>query len=159
MSWTIYVLVDPFDGDTRYVGCTAMPSSRFWAHMSSGRVRNPDPKGKWIAEILSRGEKPRFYVLGVYDEPDVADAWEKCWMHRFWLAGCHLFNVQGLYPMKDWIDWYLKRPTEDWPRTEFLPHPGPTWWPPVRIPGLPRWELCEGRATGRVIQYEEVRER
>jgi len=148
-TYSIYVLVDPTDGEIHYVGMTAFRKMRYSGHISSGRCSARLPKDRWIGELLKQGLRPKMFVLSEYEDPCEASFWEQKWIQRLALAGCDLLNVMGLQYIE------LDRQTithlePHWPATTYTP-PQPifTYWPPVKIPGLPQWLMLDKRVVRR----------
>lgn len=100
--WTVYLLIDPRDGEIRYVGCSMRLRERYWGHISDGRfaIRNPDwrggstPKAQWIKELLQLGLMPIMEPLVKTRSWDYRFL-EEGWIRRIGLAGCKLLITGG----------------------------------------------------------------
>ncbi len=92
---TIYVLIDPRDGDVRYIGKTVQRvSERVSDHCAKARMgARKTYVHSWIRSLLNSGHKPAFNVLAVV--PPTGD-WrlvEKFWIAAFRAHGARLTNV------------------------------------------------------------------
>jgi hypothetical protein len=89
--WSVYVLLDPRDGEARYVGVSQDVRRRFNAHMSTAkRGLNMYNVTRWIGGLLKRGLTPILCVV----ETGISD-WvqaEKGWIAHLKHAGCRLVN-------------------------------------------------------------------
>jgi len=90
--WDIYALLDPRNGDIRYVGWTVRLQGRIKRHVAevvAGRARTRC--GDWIRELLSVGLKPDFKVLesGCGNSYSLA---ERDWIFRLRSSGIDLTN-------------------------------------------------------------------
>jgi GIY-YIG catalytic domain len=64
---SIYVLTDPDSGEVRYVGQTANPKRRLYAHMVWG---NGSQKMKrWLEDLEQRKTKPKMMILQTWPTP------------------------------------------------------------------------------------------
>lgn len=125
--YTVYLLIDPRNGDIRYVGCTKYPVKvRLSQHLSC--KARPD-KFNWICDLKQNGLRPVGHTL--LEIPDCVEAFyqEQVWIKRLYLAGCPLFN--GAPQIR-------------------TPMPDLTLWPPVKLPGLPQWCMRKNRVLWRV---------
>jgi len=59
----IYVLIDPRNGDVRYVGLCAHPDGRLYGHISESRTKKKSAKLEWIRELIESGHAPVMEVL------------------------------------------------------------------------------------------------
>lgn len=65
----LYLLLDPRTGKPKYVGITARPKERLWAHAGKTRPRKNDFKWKvelWEEELRSSGLKPIMVIVGKF---------------------------------------------------------------------------------------------
>jgi NUMOD3 motif len=73
----IYGLVDPFDGQIRYVGKATNPHKRYRCHLNDQtQVR----RGRWIRSLLAREASPKLAILSVCD----ASNWQQA--EQYWIA-------------------------------------------------------------------------
>lgn len=56
----IYVLIDPRDGEIKYVGCSTNPAVRARNHMA---IMGGSKKDLWISELKALNLKPSYEVL------------------------------------------------------------------------------------------------
>lgn len=66
----IYVLVDPRDGDRRYVGASKEPNSRLRSHINSP---HSDALKEWINDLNQEGLEPKMDVLKEVDADRLAE--------------------------------------------------------------------------------------
>jgi hypothetical protein len=89
MTWYIYLLIDPRDGEIRYVGGSKSPKTRYQVHVTES-VNTP--KFRWVQELRARRMKPIMEILIEYqDEKEMVED-EIAWVRRLRAAGCPLFN-------------------------------------------------------------------
>jgi hypothetical protein len=88
-KWIVYLLVDPRDGEIRYVGCTTAPQRRFRAHVAGARYGTM-PKDAWIRELVELGEEPLIELLAGTDNALESIPLEESWIRRLGIAGCDL---------------------------------------------------------------------
>ena len=102
-TWTVYLLIDPRDGEIHYVGGTKQNLNyRLTAHIKeafrSGTRKND--KSIWIRELYYENLKPMLEPLVSYENArDMAFA-ESAWIRRLQAAGCQLFNNPRPYHIK-----------------------------------------------------------
>lgn len=87
----IYGLIDPREGQIRYVGATQQLKERLKDHLTSA-YRSSSPKRMWMRELLTSGLQPEMIVL----ETVPYAFWEEA--ERYWIAkmrerGVPLLNV------------------------------------------------------------------
>ncbi len=91
----IYVLVDPFTHEIRYVGLTIKGMSRPNRHFQPAKVSNPtNHKGYWVRYVIEQGRKPIIKVVQSWEtitRVELAKA-EKYWIEYFITLGCPLTN-------------------------------------------------------------------
>lgn len=78
----IYGLVDPRDGQVRYVGKTVEPQQRLYMHLwyaTSGRTDTH--RDRWLRVLLAAGAEP---VMRVLEEVPLGVSWEE--RERSWIA-------------------------------------------------------------------------
>jgi hypothetical protein len=83
----IYALVDPRDGEIRYVGKAKDLKVRLWGHLHE-KARTH--KANWIRSLLAAGLKPELRVL-----EETGDDWaerERWWIRHFRETGTQLTN-------------------------------------------------------------------
>lgn len=66
MIWYVYLLVDPRDGEIRYVGGSKSPKTRLRFHMWESL--NNRPKYQWLKGLKDIGLKPNLEILLSYDK-------------------------------------------------------------------------------------------
>lgn len=86
---TIYVLLDPFTKEVRYVGATVDLKNRYGVHIFEKGRKNP--KARWISSLLKLGTKPKLRVVESVPIADGKDA-EGKWIAYFRNKGCKLLN-------------------------------------------------------------------
>ena len=92
---TIYALVDPRNGDVRYVGqsVSVLLNQRRAAHIKGEGTL---AKRAWTAELHAAGLEPVLVVL--HHVTFGADAAERSWIRHFAAMGAPLFNRQHMPP-------------------------------------------------------------
>jgi len=89
---TIYGLVDPRDGQLRYVGQTVRPIIvRYKQHLVKAKT-NRAHRDCWITSLLNLGLKPNWVVFQELDSKDILDQAEIFWIAYFRAMGCKLTN-------------------------------------------------------------------
>jgi hypothetical protein len=89
------MLVDPRDGEIRYVGCSKNLRTRFLCHLSHARTGGKGPKAAWIRELLSLRLQPQIMPLLKTTSPRKERGLEETWIRRLSLAGCKLLTTGG----------------------------------------------------------------
>jgi hypothetical protein len=140
--WTVYLLVDPLNGDIRYVGCTKFPVNvRLQQHLHGYRTNILlTEKEAWILGLREKGLKPLGYVLLEIEDPWEAYNQEKTWIRRLKNAGCPLTSIVP----------YGQGNKVRIPNWTVPPAAPLTLWPPVKLPGLPQWRMQGKRVLWRV---------
>lgn len=88
-SISIYVLVDPRDGDVRYVGWTSRSvRARLVSHMAD---RDVNYRTRWIKCLRSIGQQPIIRTVQVVSV-EYASLAEQYWIRFFRVEGCRLVN-------------------------------------------------------------------
>ena len=90
----IYGLIDPRNGEIRYVGKTYNMQRRLWQHIS--RPRNCHI-GSWIKNLKSCGVKPEIFCLEEFNFDDVLN-WqesEQFWIETLKFYGARLTNLMA----------------------------------------------------------------
>ena len=62
-DWWIYALVDPRDGNVRYVGWTVNLAGRLRGHICDSMRREHTRKSRWINKLIRHGLRPKMEVL------------------------------------------------------------------------------------------------
>lgn len=88
----VYALVDPRDGEVRYIGRTSNVERRLWQHVSPSMLAKHSPRAKWIRSLLAEGKQPEMRVIEATTR-DRGDAQEAHWMRHFEARGAKLTNV------------------------------------------------------------------
>ena len=85
----IYVLIDPFIKQVRYVGKTINPKSRLFGHYST---KDKTYRSNWIASLRKRRERPIMEIVEETDEEHWEER-EKYWIKYYRELGCKLVNA------------------------------------------------------------------
>lgn len=89
-TYFIYALVDPRNGDIRYVGLSNNPTTRAAGHVSSNRI--PQMR-EWVAELAGRLHVPQLQILEKIDgDRDEARKAESTWIVTLADSGARLIN-------------------------------------------------------------------
>lgn len=89
----VYVLVDPNDGEIRYVGYTRCLCARLKGHLQESQVYwLKDARGAWIRSLTDDGLEPILSPIAGFHTEDEAKEAEKDWIRRFMAIGCNLVN-------------------------------------------------------------------
>ena len=94
-KWTVYLLIDPRDGEIRYVGASKLGVGRLSAHIQEsylGISASGRTKAAWIHEVLMAGYTPIAEPLIICESKDEMERLEQVWINRLRLAGCNLTN-------------------------------------------------------------------
>ena len=89
-TWYIYVLIDPRNGEVRYVGWTVHPKTRLRDHIKPSRVSGNQRRDRWIASLLRHGFRPRMDIIEC-GTGDYAKA-ESHWIRHYRSLGYDLTN-------------------------------------------------------------------
>jgi group I intron endonuclease len=110
-SFIIYGLIDPRNGQLRYVGKTERTlRQRLYSHLSKSRSEAPKTYvNKWIRSILLAGLEPEVEVLEVCSDSAELNEAEQ-WHIAYWRSlGCELTNLtaggegtSGWSPSAEW---------------------------------------------------------
>lgn len=93
MTCSVYGLVDPRDGQLRYVGQTVRRVSvRYDQHLIRAKTRKTH-RDCWIFALLSLGLKPELVVFQELKEKQILDQAETFWIAYFRAMGCQLANL------------------------------------------------------------------
>lgn len=88
----IYLLVDPFSKDVRYVGKTNNLERRYYQHTSDYELRNKTHKSNWIRSLMDAGDMPEMHVYAECDEDSWSEA-EKETIRLYKSLGANLTNL------------------------------------------------------------------
>lgn len=108
----IYSLVDPLNGETRYVGRSSSGLNRPFAHWKNRNMRERrDPVHNWTRSLLVKGLVPEIivlqYVEGHHDVNDELNRLEVEWIAKFRKDGARLLNLSdgggGLMNPPVWV--------------------------------------------------------
>lgn len=90
----IYGLIDPRDGQLRYVGRSrSSPVQRLASHCAPSSRRQSAPVGRWLADLHAAGAKPEIEVLDAQPADD--NNAEQFWIGYYRALGCNLTNVSS----------------------------------------------------------------
>lgn len=91
---SIYLLVDPFTMQVRYVGQTVQsPAKRLNGHLHSGKRSNPH-LWRWVEKVVREGGKPIMRVVETgIDCRDLLDALEREWVVYAHAYGWKILNA------------------------------------------------------------------
>lgn len=90
IKWVIYGLIDPRNGEVRYVGWTTNLKRRMREHLTP-KKRETDYKTNWVRNLRAEGLAPRVRVLEYGSGP--YDAAEQFWISVYREAGVALTNL------------------------------------------------------------------
>lgn len=90
----LYLLIDPSDNRTRYVGQTANPFNRMREHLlcAGGDTLNAETKRAWLARLYLTGLIPEMRIVAIVEKA-VAISQETALIRVHLSAGCVLFNA------------------------------------------------------------------
>ena len=91
-TYVIYLLVDPRDGEIRYVGCSTKVRARYTQHLYDMRRKGCEarPKVIWLRELKALGLWPICVPFLMTCDAQEAKKLEEIWIRRLSLAGCSL---------------------------------------------------------------------
>ena len=87
----IYSLIDPRNGEIKYVGKTKDLDVRLKSHLHDAKRTNT-PKNAWILKLRRLGLKPQMEMLEEVPEPEWPKA-ERKWIAKLRRKGCPLKNI------------------------------------------------------------------
>lgn len=92
----IYALVDPRDGDVRYIGKSVDPKQRLRKHIHKARKENPGNlyRYDWICSVLSDGYRPILEIIEEVSEDGWREA-ERTWIKYGREQGWPLTNIEN----------------------------------------------------------------
>jgi hypothetical protein len=90
-NFLIYALVDPRDGQMRYIGSTQYPERRETEHR--GDTRSNPEKVAWVKEVQEQGLQPIMRRLEIVQGGGAAYEREMAWVEACLEAGIDLLNV------------------------------------------------------------------
>lgn len=88
---SIYGLVDPRTGETRYVGKADDTARRVRSHLSESKLLR-NRRDRWIRGLVLQGLKPELVVLQEVGPGEDWRALERLWIGLYRAAGCRLTN-------------------------------------------------------------------
>lgn len=88
----IYGLIDPRNGQLRYIGKSETGKSRLTEHLKPSSLANDTHKDRWLKQLVALNLKPAFIVLEEFSIPDELFAAEEFWYEYFVGLGCNLTN-------------------------------------------------------------------
>ena len=93
MEIHIYGLIDPRDGQLRYIGATRNSlKARLSVHLSSAKGGGKSPRVRWLQGLMRDGLRPEIFTIEVVDGLQEAEA-ERFYIQYFSYLGCRLTNV------------------------------------------------------------------
>jgi hypothetical protein len=87
----IYILLDPRDGNVRYVGKTNGKQCRLKSHICSAKRGEKTHKANWVRLLLNEGLKPKLIIIDEILETNW-EFWEEYWISQFKVWGFNLTN-------------------------------------------------------------------
>lgn len=106
-KYKIYGLVDPRDGQVRYIGQSINPAKRYKNHVSLGSYGSPS-KDDWIRNLLDQGCKPDLIIIDGCDTEQEAYGLEGYWICHYHNEGANLLNGE-VYTAKRYRDPNLQK--------------------------------------------------
>jgi len=92
MTWYLYDLVDPENGETRYVGLTNNPGSRLAGHIACCSPNHR--KNEWVGSLKDAGAVPVMVVVAEYGVKEDGNAGEGKRIRDLLGAGAALLNIK-----------------------------------------------------------------
>lgn len=100
--YVVYALIDPRNGDIKYIGITTNPEERQRAHSSIFRpLSGNSKKVDWIEELRQAKLKPIFKPIDQADTNLEARAIERYWILYYRRWGINLLNQEILTNNKE----------------------------------------------------------
>lgn len=97
-TWIIYALIDPRDGNVRYIGLTEYPDARLKQHIQGdGNI----PKRKWVSELNRLGLSPIMRTIETVHSLTEAFEREGYWIRYSANRGASLVNIHPPYRIRD----------------------------------------------------------
>lgn len=94
LKWKVYVLICPFDGSVKYVGCSKKPEVRFNQHMSEN-PSNHVKRGKWVIRMKTEGVKAKMDIIASFKHQCQAKIFERDLIQAYLVTGIELFNIHS----------------------------------------------------------------
>lgn len=95
----LYLLIDPRDGEIRYIGATrSEPKKRTREHIQHAihRCSGNQRLAAWLLQLRSHHLAPIVETLFECFSDNDLSLMEQVWIRRLLLAKCRLFNVRGV---------------------------------------------------------------
>lgn len=92
MKYIIYSLIDPLDGQTRYIGKSCRGLKRAKEHFYKYQLKNKCHKNSWIIGLNKNKLKPKIEIVEICDKENL-DQREMHWIEFFNSMGCKLTNM------------------------------------------------------------------
>ena len=79
----IYALIDPRNGEVKYIGRTTNPKNRMQQHCKpSGNIRH-SLKEDWIGQLRNIGLSPEMEIIEIVENGFSAALRERAWIRRY----------------------------------------------------------------------------
>lgn len=91
MTTFIYGLLDPRNGQLRYIGKSNNPTARRYEHVCASQIAAPTHRNYWIKSLLTDGVKPEMLILEEVSTNDWKKA-ERWWISYWKFVGSNLVN-------------------------------------------------------------------
>lgn len=101
MSYAVYSLADPRDGNVYYIGMTSDPKKRLADHIQLPDKYNPK-KTAWIQEIKQHNLRPTMHIIAWTEDKVKAHDFEMRLIHEYLEKGVPLLNVDIRRPFSHW---------------------------------------------------------
>ncbi len=95
----IYVLLDPRDHYTCYVGSTGNPRKRLSSHLSN--QSSLPYVNTWVKELRTVGLTPIFREIMLVPDEE-AFHWEQYWIYDYHSRDFHILNIYGRLSTKNY---------------------------------------------------------
>src|SRR5438105_11913465 len=92
-NFIIYGLIDPRDGQLRYVGKSVSGMNRPKAHMQHVFLQSNTHKVNWIRQLKALGLQYGIVVIQSLDDKEMLSQAEIFWIAYFRQLGCPLTNL------------------------------------------------------------------
>lgn len=89
----IYILIDPFTQENRYVGKSTSGLSRPKQHFKAKELKGTTHKANWVKSVMAKGKLPIIYVIEEFDTKEELEEAEQFWIANFKFLGCNLTNA------------------------------------------------------------------
>lgn len=90
----VYLLIDPRDGEGRYVGATTKFEQRKTQHLCDPAWNDDSYRARWLRKLKCLGLQPEMVIIGSYSTIELMYEAEMYWENDLRAWGCRLVNTK-----------------------------------------------------------------